>query len=419
MLTDTPLYQINAIAPQSPTLAVQTNEHGQQYTAMPAPIVLFRSVSPEEWEHIAATQTISGGLNRFNPWDRRREVFFGAVLNDKLIGQGEDVARRGEFYVQQSPLGTELKEAIVKVDALLEKRKARSEKLGFTLETTPSFLHRTDATLKKIAEKSKAANADVSRLRDEGRTAIRAKMRELRALDEERGYSSVVLETRPIGGGRVYSGKHSGMGADEEYGFESGAVGAADIARIRFISHGKVVRDETYVTEKTMANPSEMKPDHEATRLAGEHVQNVLRADRVDVFVAGRAPLAERDSLVFVADQAVAAQRAGFGVEDQAEKYAVRGGLEADELDDLFRTASGSRAELNVREAATHWAKDEPQRSTVQIPLFVEQVMAKPVTASGAEDVAKALRSGRVRSFAEAASLRPTTVPSTGKGARR
>jgi len=418
MHSDLPLYQIDALSTATRS-TVRTNEHGQEYAVMSGPMVLFRSVSPDEWEHIKATGSVIGGLNRFNPWDRRREVFFGAILNEKLIGQGEDVSRRGEFYVQQSHLGTQYKEAVDKVEALLEKRRARSEKLGYTLETAPGFLHRTDAVLKRIAEQSKAANAEVSRLRDEGRIAIRTKMQELRAEDSRRGFSSVILETQPIGGGRVYSGKHSGMGTDNEYGFESGAVIAADITRVRFVLGGKVIRDEPYQMENKMAEHSEKTLVQKVTMQAGEHVQSVLRADRVEVFVAGRAPLAKRDSMVFVADQAAASERAGFSVESQSEKYSVKGGLEADELDDLFKAASGSRAELNVRKAAAQWARAESGGERHQLPLFVEQELAKPVTAAAAEQVATALRSGRIRSFGEAGALRPTTVPSAGKSARR
>jgi hypothetical protein len=123
--------------------------------------------------------------------------------------------------------------------------------------------------------------------------------------------------------------------------------------------------------------------------------------------------------MVFVADQAAASERAGFSVESQSEKYSVKGGLEADELDDLFKAASGSRAELNVRKAAAQWARAESGGERHQLPLFVEQELAKPVTAAAAEQVATALRSGRIRSFGEAGALRPTTVPSAGKSARR
>lgn len=91
-----------------------------------------------------------------------------------------------------------------------------------------------------------ALDDERAKLESDGRAQIKEAIAAKRAADQARGYSSVVLETKPVSGGRVYSGKHSGMGEEDEIGFESGAVKAGDIAKVHFIRNGEVVRTEAF-----------------------------------------------------------------------------------------------------------------------------------------------------------------------------
>ncbi|MDR5791708.1 hypothetical protein P9281_34745 [Caballeronia sp. LP003] len=138
-------------------------------------------------------------------------------------------------------------------------------------------------------------------------------------------------------------------------------------------------------------------------------VQRVLSAEQVEILVAGRAPLSERSSLRFVADQAAKKKRVGFEVDGLPEKYAVKGGLDGDELDDVFRSAAGERGELEAKKAIHRWAKGERADTVPGLPSWVAQAIARPVTAQAALDLAESFRDGRVRTFAEARGGLPNT----------
>ncbi|MFX1767983.1 hypothetical protein PWP93_36550 [Paraburkholderia sp. A1RI-2L] len=138
------------------------------------------------------------------------------------------------------------------------------------------------------------------------------------------------------------------------------------------------------------------------------HVQDVLDASTVEVFVAGRAPLNDRTSLRFVADQAVINGRAGFSVDGSAEKYEIQGGVAVDEVDDVFRSVGGDRAERDVKAAARQWLRGELVATTPGLPAWVEAAIHAPVSAQAATALADTIRAGKVRSYGEAGATRPS-----------
>ena len=69
---------------------------------MRGPKVLYRSVSVPELLDICRSGTIRGGMNRFNPADRRPLVFFADTLDDRLISQGEHIHRQAYYAAESS-----------------------------------------------------------------------------------------------------------------------------------------------------------------------------------------------------------------------------------------------------------------------------------------------------------------------------
>lgn len=218
---------------------VLTGEHGHEYTLMTEPMVLYRSVSPEEWEQIKRDGEIRGGLNSFNPFDSRREVFFGDSPNGLLLSQGEDVTRRVEYQVQQTPLGEAFKRKAEEVLALQGQLYARTEALG----AIPTVLRNKDAEYASLKNQYDKARKELDALKAQAKEQMNSTRATLRQQDAERGYTSVLLTTKPIAGGRVYQGKHSGMGEDKEYGFDSGVVKLSDIASAQLVKDGAIVGD--------------------------------------------------------------------------------------------------------------------------------------------------------------------------------
>lgn len=147
------------------------------------------------------------------------------------------------------------------------------------------------------------------------------------------------------------------------------------------------------------------------------HVQAVLDAASVEVFVAGRAQLNERASLRFVADQAALNGRSGFALDGVAEKYEIRGGVTPEEVDDVFRSAGGDRAVRDVTVAARQWLKGENVAATHGLPVWVRDAVREPASPQAATALADSVRAGKARSYGEAAVIRPTTpeVPERGK----
>ncbi|WP_434716371.1 hypothetical protein [Paraburkholderia sp. A3RO-2L] len=142
------------------------------------------------------------------------------------------------------------------------------------------------------------------------------------------------------------------------------------------------------------------------------HVQDVLNASSVEVFVAGRAPLNDRLSLRFVADQAALRGRAGFAVDGLREKYEIQGGVAADELDELFISSGGDRAERDVKAAARQWLRGERGAETPGLPNWIEKALQEPVSVQAAAALADSINAGKVRSFGEAGAARPSPAAS-------
>jgi hypothetical protein len=261
-----------------PVPEVLTGPNGEEFTILTEPTTLYRSVSPQEWEQIQKDGDIKGGLNAFNPWDKRREVFFGDALSDRLIGQGEDISRRADYFVQNGDL-SERYSAVqrelsqVRIDTAL-----RASELGFdTVEDVPRMVASRDPKLKELSARRTAANALETELQVEGRKQFHAKVDELRAEDEARGYSSVILETKPITGARIYQGKHSGMGVEAEYGFDSGVVKLADIVKIRLVKDKKVI-DDAPAPESVSPSPAiEPGADEDQGEIAPEGRENTVK----------------------------------------------------------------------------------------------------------------------------------------------
>lgn len=220
---------------------VQVNEHGNEYRMMAAPKTLYRAVSPEEFEQIKRTGAITGGLNRFNPFDPRREVFFGDTMSARLIWQGEDVTRRAEYEVQGSELGAKAKQLRDDLERVGEKIKAL---LGGRLKDAMPARRADDPEYAALLKQDTELSAELEAVRTKARAAMNEAVTRKRQADDERGYSSVVLETKPISGGRVYTGKHSGMGDEAEYGFDAGAVKLSDVVRFHYVKGKQVIRTE-------------------------------------------------------------------------------------------------------------------------------------------------------------------------------
>lgn len=150
---------------------------------------------------------------------------------------------------------------------------------------------------------------------------------------------------------------------------------------------------------------------HDKMNIAAvKHIQSVLDAEEVGVHTAGRLRLADRNSLCFIAEQAASLQRPGFAVDGVVEKYRIQGGLLADELDDLFRSAAGHKAEQDLRLAVHDWVKGKPVTAAEGLPLDVWKQLQVPPSVAGLNKIATALKQGDVYDFAESAGARPLPV---------
>lgn len=139
-------------------------------------------------------------------------------------------------------------------------------------------------------------------------------------------------------------------------------------------------------------------------------IQHVLDASKVQVFTAGRQDLAARASLQFVAEQADAASRTGFELAE-TEKYSLPGGLDAGELEGLFRTTAGLKAEFVLRQSARAWALDGVAPVAGAVPPVLAKEMGRPLSVAGLQRICDALHVGMARTFGETSPRRaPTPV---------
>ena len=210
--------------------------------AMTEPKVMHRAVSPEEWEHIKRTGEITGGANSFNAFDQRKHVFFGAEASEGVVRQGEDVTRRAEYQLQNGEIGARFAKLLEQKKTLSDQAEAHKAELLAGGKSLTGV--KWDPKFKRLSAKLTELQSAIGALQSEFRAAASDKIKQLRAEDAARGYTSVVLETRPIDGGKRYTGKHSGMGDEDEFGFEPGHVKLADVTRVRYMKDGKQVREE-------------------------------------------------------------------------------------------------------------------------------------------------------------------------------
>lgn len=248
--------------------APKVSAEGYEYRDQTEPKALFRAVSPEEWAQIQRDGEIRGGLNTFNGFDPRREVFFGDVLNDELIAQGEDVARRAEYAIQQSALQKRYQRLQARLGELNAQYEAQRTELiedGYT--SAAAGMH---PSMQAISKKRRALQDSLADVQAKAREQIQQIIATKRTEDAERGYSSVVLETQPVSGGRIYSGRHSGMRGDE-YGLDPGAVKLTDVVRVHYVKDRKVLRAEGW-PQQTRAAEGPVLPKLSARGLRAHSV---------------------------------------------------------------------------------------------------------------------------------------------------
>lgn len=221
-------------------VVLQEKFEGCPYAEMVSPVRLYRSVSPAELIHIVATGSVAGGMNRFNTWDKRREVFFADQLNAQTIGQGEDVSRRVDNAILDHPLH---KEYVAAVELLDEKRAAASHYGALLPDDVRRDLRSTSDAITGLQKRARAVLNDL--------------LSAEQSANGRRLYTSAVIETKPMVGGRHYSKRwgHAGMGDDDEYGFDPGAVTRSDIVTVHLVKNGEVVKTLSF-DEVVAAGPT-------------------------------------------------------------------------------------------------------------------------------------------------------------------
>ena len=239
---------------------------------MASPVALFRSVSPGELADIAGCGLVQGKLNAFNPFDRRRLVFFGPAMTTRLVGQGEEVERAVEAAFADHPdlkgfdaiaatrgrlLGEFLK-GLDRIAGKVERQRAgqarrrpvldprrRADAQGGSVPTARALYRDLpqDPRMDRLAASLSELDARESALRERIKLMVREAVRDERARRLDLDVTSAVVETRPLAHGFHYSlafGR-SGMGDEDEYGFLPGTVAVDDLVRVHLVRRGEVV----------------------------------------------------------------------------------------------------------------------------------------------------------------------------------
>lgn len=223
--------------------AVHKDAAGHEYTDMQEPMVLYRAMSPEEWDHIVATGSITGGGSKFNGEEARGDVFFADKLDDNLLRQGKDRSRRIGYQLGQD--GT---------DVPLRQAREEEAKLEAEVQQAVGDAHRS--AMQRLQNVRKI----VERLTESVQKAYTEKSKELAATDAMRGYSMVVIQTKPITGGKVYQGKHSNY-AGTEYGFEPGQLQLSDIENVTYVNDGQAVKTEDASAAAAVSSEYQNRPE--------------------------------------------------------------------------------------------------------------------------------------------------------------
>lgn len=222
------------------------------------PTILFRSVSLPELADIVRSGRSVGRQNLFNPFEERREVFFGTMMTSKLIWQGEEIARQLSTALEQHPHHAALA-CICAAKELLKKdlaavKSANAERLNRRRQLNglppvdesafDDFMLRDEdgdrlfRVLRKLDQEISELRATHGKLRCSMEAAAKAHIKRLPV-------TSAVLETRPLTGGWLYSERCGGISAmdnQDEVGFLPGVVEWADIVAVHLVRQRTVTR---------------------------------------------------------------------------------------------------------------------------------------------------------------------------------
>lgn len=233
---------------------------------MAGALKLYRAMSLAELHSIFESGVITGGSNVFNGFDRRPLVFFGPAMTPRLIFQGEEVDRAMSYAVFSTPefgeialherkvadfLETLLPRAKRAVKALFASKPAKAEAYFGAADWSQfpdmnSHLFRDSIKLLPDVEGVRQQLRDFGRARVMIDDAIKAKLLSLIAEEKVRrnevAYTSAVVETAPLSGGWHYSKRfgQSGMGEEDEFGFEPGLVKLEDLTCVSLLRGGTV-----------------------------------------------------------------------------------------------------------------------------------------------------------------------------------
>lgn len=218
---------------------------------MKEPRVLYRSVSLGELFDIARRGVICGGGNLFNTFDPRPDVFFADEIDDVLVGHGEHVPRQVTFAMREhlSSRRIEILRDVITRRADFILRQLDDDRIAYDRYSADDFrLGLLVSKFRGLSFRTKRGNGRVyarhfralrrllrrqvslSAMYDRAWHSLHQRTEEqLRCLP----FSSAILVTRPITGGRVYSTEAGFCGHGErEYGFRLGQVTLADVAEV-------------------------------------------------------------------------------------------------------------------------------------------------------------------------------------------
>jgi hypothetical protein len=205
---------------------------------------IFRSVSPAEAEHIFATGSIQGGLNKFNDFDKRREVFFGQELTDNLIGQGEEIERRASYFLHDHPMHAEHAQT-QKLFSKLAKELGLDtpdyeEKLQ-RIRTLELEMRKGNRELRPKLKQYESLKQKMDTQQSAYFKLYRNQVSIERDKNKLRPYTSIILEAHPKEGGNTYTGKGSGMGEHDEIGYPSNHITLQDVYKVHVVKDKKVI----------------------------------------------------------------------------------------------------------------------------------------------------------------------------------
>ncbi len=222
------------------------------------PTILYRSVSLPELADIVRSGRVVGRQNLFNPFEKRREVFFGTTITSRLIWQGEEIARQLSTALDQHPHHATLadicaaREPLERQLAAVKSANAKRLNLRRQLNGLPpvdesafdEFMLRDGDGDRLFREVCRLDHREAKLYATHGRLRFRMEAA-AKAHTKRLPVTSAVLETRPLTGGWLYSeqcGGISAMGDQEEVGFLPGAVEWSDIVAVHLVRQCTMTR---------------------------------------------------------------------------------------------------------------------------------------------------------------------------------